>query len=127
MELEEAAEAPDEAIALATAAVYEADGTSQSANNADDEARGPVREVTIHVSDATAAGQGIADTAAEYEGEAVLRPLEGVGVQAEVTLPGEYAEDFLLAVIQWDTDPDSVQLPSVDTEGTVTLLLTLAS
>lgn len=115
-------------LALASGAMLETDGVGGAAplaSGAEGESVAPMQSVTLHVSDVEAAARGIADTAAELEGETAMQAIEGVGAHIEATLPAENAADFLLAVSQWDADPEGVDLPEVRAEGSVSLLIVL--
>ena len=107
-------------LPMGTAAMLAADGMGSADSGS---AAAPMETIVIHATDVEAAGEGIVDTAAEYEGEAVLQTIEGVGAQIEVHMPGDGAAEFLQAVAQWDADPDSVELPELPGEGDVSLLL----
>ena len=120
-------DAGDYELVMAEGAALEIDGVGAAKMmSAPAPATGaPMRSVTLKVSDAEAAARSIADTAAELEGETLVKTIEGVGAQIEVTLPAENAADFLLAVCQWDADPSSVALPELGDEDPVSLLLIL--
>lgn len=113
-----------ESVMLASDGMLEAEESALAAGGAAPESA-PMQQVSLRVQDAQAAAEGIMDTAAELEGEASLKTIEGVGAHIEVTLPAENAADFLLAVSQWDEDPSGVTLPELPGEGVVSLLLVL--